>query len=236
MMPFELAVEYRKDSGKGASRRLRRETDSTPSQVPAVVYGGSEQPVSVSLDHKKLLRALEHEGFYNHILNLHFPDKTQQVVLKALQRHPFKRAILHVDFLRVSATDVITMRVPIHFVGEEKAPGVKQGGLISHHMTDLEVKCQVQHLPEFLTVDVSHMGLNDVLHISHLKFPTHVEPVALLHGEGHDLPVVGIHPARVADDTDSAAAPVASAVPATAQKNPVQAPAAPSPAKDKKSK
>lgn len=190
---YEIVAELRDVRGKGASRRLRREEN----KVPGILYGGGEDPTPIMLDHLKMLHALENEGFYSHLLNLTLEGKKQQVVLKDLHRHHYKKAILHMDFLRVKPTDTIQMKVPLHFLGEQEAPGVKDsGGIVNHRLIDVEVRCQAQALPEYIEVDLSKMALDQTLHISDLKLPKGSESVALLHG--HDYPVVSIHLPRAA--------------------------------------
>lgn len=195
-MKFELEASVRADVGKGASRRLRH-----ADKVPAVIYGGGEKPVSLTLDHNKTLHALSHEAFYSHILNLKVGKTTEKVILKDVQRDPSKPRIAHIDFLRVRADQKLNMHVPLHFIGEEKAPGAKEGGVFSHLMSDIEVTCLPGNLPEFIEVDVSEMALDHTLHLSNLKLPKDVELVAFAHGvEGHDHPVVTIHIPRVIEE------------------------------------
>lgn len=191
---FELVAELRHDQGKGASRRLRR----LQHKIPAIVYGGGEPAVAITLEHLKLMHALEHPSFYSKLLTLNLNGKTEQVVLKDLQRHHFKKAILHMDLFRVKPTDVIDMRIPLHFVGGEESPGVESGGKIQHHLMDLEVKCEAQHLPEFIEVDISGMVLDQIIHISDLKLPKGVVSKLLSYGLEHDSAVVSIHLPKVA--------------------------------------
>ncbi|MDR3491012.1 MAG: 50S ribosomal protein L25/general stress protein Ctc [Gammaproteobacteria bacterium] len=190
---FELDASIREDLGKGASRRLRR-----TNQVPAVVYGAGEAATLLSLDHNKVVTALSHEAFYSHILTLKVANKGEKVILKSIQRDPSKPRIQHIDFLRVRADQKLQMHVPLHFIGDEDAPGLKEGGVISHIISDVQVSCLPADLPEFIEVDTSHLALNETLHLSHLKLPKGVELVAFSHGEeGHDLPVVSIHKPRI---------------------------------------
>lgn len=201
---FELNAELRHDQGKGASRRLRRLQD----QVPAILYGGSEAPVLISLDLKKVMHALDNPAFFSHILTLNITGKKQQAVLKDVQRHPFKKAVLHMDFQRVKAGDHIHMHVPLRFVGDEKCPGVKEGGIVSHRLIEVEVRCKANALPESIEVDISKMKLDDTLHLSDLKIPKGVELVALSHGHGpeHNYSVVSIHLPRILEDAPAEAA------------------------------
>lgn len=193
---FELDAEVRENIGRGASRRLR-----VADKVPAVVYGAGEKPVSLMLDHKKTVHALSHEAFYSHILTLNIGKKSEKVILKAMQRHPAKPRILHIDFLRVRADQKLNMNVPLHFIGQELAPGLKEGGIFSHLMSDLEVSCFPADLPEFIEVDIGNMALNDVIHLSNLKMPKGVEIVAFAQGvEGHDAPVVSLHIPKIIEE------------------------------------
>ncbi len=187
---FNIQAVARSDKGKGASRRLRRQ-----GLVPGIIYGGGKDPEMIATLHNKLLQHLEHEAFYSSIVNVEVDGKIQRVVLKDLQRHPAKPFVLHFDLQRVADTDRIKMQVPLHFVGEESAPGVKAGGTISHAMVDVEVICEAQNLPEYIDVDISGMEVGDMLHLSDLKLPEGVEIVALSHGDAHDYDelVVTIH-------------------------------------------
>lgn len=204
---YELTAETRTEVGKGSSRRLR----SQENKVPAIVYGGEKHPVAIILDHNILAHALEDEGFYSHILTLNIAGKKEKVVLKDLHRHPSKPRILHADFLRISANTKLTMHIPLHFLGEEQAPGVKdQGGIISHHMNEVEVRCLPSDLPEAIEVDISKLNLGDVIHLSELKISKGVELTALLQGEEFDQPVVSIHkpvvtPEPVAEEAEEEA-------------------------------
>lgn len=193
---FELDAEVRENIGRGASRRLRL-TD----KVPAVVYGAGEKPLSLMLDHNKVVHALSHEAFYSHILTLNVGKASEKVILKAMQRHPAKPRILHMDFLRVRADQKLHMHVPLHFLGEASAPGLKDGGVFSHVMSDVEISCLPADLPEFIEVDVSGMVVDQVLHLSDLKLPKGVALVAFSHGmEGHDSPVVSLHIPKIIEE------------------------------------
>jgi len=193
---YKLQATARKDVGKGASRRLRR-----AEQVPAIIYGVGKEAQSISLNHRMLARALEDESFYARILDIDIDGTLEKVVLKDLQRHPFKPRLTHVDFLRVSETEKLTMLISLHFVGEDVAPGVKiDGGIVSHLLAEVTVRCLPKHLPEYITVDVSKATLNQTIHLSDLLLPTGVELVDLAHGE--NKPVVAIHiPRAVVEPT-----------------------------------
>ena len=204
MVDFVLNAKSRDEVGKGASRRLRR----LAGEVPAIVYGGAKAPEKISLGQHELSHALENEAFYSHILTLNVGGGSQEVILKDVQRHPAKPVILHVDFLRVSKTQKLTTRVPLHFLNEESCVGVKmEGGLIAHSMTELEIQCLPADLPEFIEVDMAEISIGQTLHISDLKLPHGVESVALSHGEDHDLPVATVNKKKGGDsieDEDSA--------------------------------
>lgn len=202
---FTINAVARSDMGKGASRRLRREN-----KVPGIVYGAGKEPKAIVIEHSGLLHLLAKESFYTKILDLDVAGNKEQVVLRDLQRHPFKPRILHLDLQRISANEKIVMRIPLHFVGGENSPGVKvSGGFISHLMADIEVRCLPKHLPEFIEVNLARLELNQTIHLSDLKLSTEVEIVALTHGE--DKPVATAYIPRVVVEEE--AAPVAAAVP-----------------------
>lgn len=203
---IELTAVLRNEMGKAASRRIRKDLGL----VPGVIYGGGADTLLISLEHRKIAKALTSEAFYSSILDLHVNDKKMQVVLKDVQRHPSKKLILHVDFLKVSGKEKLTMRVPLHFVGQEVAPGVKQGGgVVAHLLTEVEVRCLPADLPEFIKVDVSKLELGESLHLSHLELPAGVELTALARvGEEHDLPVANVYiPRAVKAEEEEAAEP-----------------------------
>ncbi len=196
---FELEGQSRADVGKGASRRLRR----LEGRIPAIVYGGKADPVKITLDHDDLWHHLENEAFFSHIIDLKIDGKTENVLLKDLQRHPAKNIVLHADFLRVDKSQPIVVNVPLHFINEEACHGVKmQGGRISHTMTELEVRCLPGDLPEFIEVDMTDVETGQVLHISDLTLPKGVESVALSHGPDHDLGVVNVAAPKGGDSDD----------------------------------
>jgi large subunit ribosomal protein L25 len=194
---FSIEAELRTDLGKGASRRLRHEE-----KFPAVVYGAGKDPVSLTVDHKKFMHSLENEAFYSHILTLNVGGKDEQVILKDLQRHPARVAVMHADFLRVSATEKLHLHVPLHFINAEECPGAKEGGLVTHSITEIEVACFPQDLPEYLEVDLSSLELDQSLHMSDIIVPENVELVELAHGESHDQPVASVHVPRGAPEED----------------------------------
>ncbi len=206
---FELQAENRLEFGKGASRRLRRQGD----KVPAIMYGGGEPAAPLAFNHKQLSKALENEAFYSHILTIQIDGKKQKAVLKDLQRHPYKPRILHMDLLRITGKEKIHMQVPLHFLGEESAPGLKESGIISHLLTTVEIRCLPDDLPEFIEVDLSNLNLDDSIHLSHLKLSKGVELVALVHG--NDQPVASIHLPRAALVEEAEAAAEATTAAAT---------------------
>jgi large subunit ribosomal protein L25 len=187
---FEINAEARAGSGRSDSRKLRR-----MGRVPAIIYGGGKDPSSVTLDRNSLVHQMELEAFYTSILNVKLGKEVHPVVVKEVQRHPARSVVMHLDFQRIVADEEITMTVPIHFVGEAAAVGVKeQGGVIEHTLTDVEISCLPAHLPEYLELDVSALQLNEILHLSDIKYPEGVTSTQLAHG--HDSPVVAIHPPR----------------------------------------
>jgi len=194
---FVIEAESRTDLGKGASRRLRR-----TGMVPAVIYGAGKDPVSVSVSHNTLMHSLENEAFYSHILTIKQGKNEEQAILKDLQRHPSKPVIMHMDLLRVSANEKLRIHAPLHFLNEEDAPGVKEGGLVNHSQTDIEISCLPKDLPEFIEIDLTTLELDASIHLSEIALPAGVEAVELTHGEGHDPVIVSIHMARGGKDVD----------------------------------
>ena len=191
---FLLNAEIRSDAGKGASRRLRRLQD----RVPGILYGGEAEPQMISVELRELKKALENEAFYSHILTLKVDGKDVQAVLRDLQRHPAKGVPTHADFLRVDKTHKITMNVPLHFINEAGSIGVKkQGGEIHHNISEVEVSCLPQDLPEFIEVDMAEVEMNAIVHLSDLKLPKGVELTQLALGDDHDQPVAAIHAPKV---------------------------------------
>ncbi|MFT4651737.1 MAG: large subunit ribosomal protein L25 [Porticoccaceae bacterium] len=202
---FTLHAKGREDTGKGASRRLRR----LAGEIPAIVYGGKKDPVMLTLLHKDVAKALENEAFYSHIVSLDVDGSSEDVILKDVQRHPAKKLILHLDFLRVSKTTKLHTKVPLHFINEDVSVGVKTGGgIVAHTMTELDIMCLPKDLPEYIEVDMSDVELGQIVHISNIKLPKGVESVALSHGSDHDLSVATINKPKAApieDEVTSAA-------------------------------
>ncbi|MBL0165475.1 MAG: 50S ribosomal protein L25/general stress protein Ctc [Xanthomonadales bacterium] len=183
----ELSVALRKDEGKGASRRLRR-----AGSVPAIVYGGGELgPVSIQMAHNDVYLASQNEWFYSSILDLSLNGDVQKVLLRDMQRHPFKQQILHLDFLRINENEAIRVRVPLHFLNQETSPAGKTAGVvIMHEITEVEVSCLPKDLPEFIEVDLADLKVDDILHLSSLKLPKGTEVAELKLGKEHDIAVV----------------------------------------------
>src|ERR1700743_1823972 len=183
---FELVAEFRETQGKGASRRLRHD-----GKVPAILYGGHLGARALTLSHQKLVLMLDNERFYSTILNLKVGDQTQAAILKDVQRHPYKNAIVHVDFQRVEENEKIRISIPLHFTGASVSPGVKtQGGIGRHMRTEVERSCLPKDWPEFIEVDISGLSLNESVHLSQLKVP---DGVVLVELAKEDAAVVAIH-------------------------------------------
>lgn len=193
---FELFAEDRPDQGKGASRRLRRD-----GKVPAILYGAHREPRALSLDHNALLHQLENDAFFSSILTVSTGDKSQPCILKDVQRHPYKNQVMHVDLQRVLEDEEIRVSVPFHFIGETKAPGVKDGGVVSRVMNELEISCLPKHLPEYIEVDVSGLELEVVLSLGEIALP---EGVSIYGGdEMLEQAVVIIHRPRLEEEEET---------------------------------
>lgn len=190
---FELTATKRSDCGKSANRRLRR-----LNKIPAIIYGTGKEPTPVILNHFQLTKAMRNESFASRILTLKIDAEQEQAVVKAVHRHPYKPIIMHVDFQRIIASEKITMHVPLHFIGADVAPGLKQSGaILSHHMVEVEIKCLPADLPEFIEVNVSHLELDQAVHLSDLALPKGAELTALLHKTVRDSAVASIHIPKV---------------------------------------
>jgi large subunit ribosomal protein L25 len=199
-----IIAEIREDVGKGASRRLRRE-----GKVPAVIYGGQRDPISLSVQQDELLHATENESFFASILEIRLgKDRTQQAVVRDMHRHPFKPVIMHIDFLRVSAEQALRISVPIHFIGEEESPAGKASGVvIQHQITDVEISALPKDIPEFLAVDLSNMDAGDAVMLSSIELPEGVSIPALeTEDEDYDTPVANAVHVKESQGTGAAAA------------------------------
>ncbi|MBA2650432.1 MAG: 50S ribosomal protein L25/general stress protein Ctc [Legionella sp.] len=210
-----LEAQVRTDMGKGASRRLRR----LENKVPGIIYGGNSDPIAIHVLQNKLVKALETESIYSSVFDIKVDGKVEHVILKALQRHPYKPTLMHLDLQRVSAQDVLVKLVPLHFIHEEEAKGVKAGGMISHTMTQIEIRCKAKNLPEFIEVDMLNVGLNEAIHLSQIKLPKDVSLAVELKDETHDAPVVSIHSHKGALEDIEDTAVAADAVPAIEEKD-----------------
>jgi large subunit ribosomal protein L25 len=196
---FELNCSVRTDMGKGASRRLRR----LNANIPAILYGGEKEPVSLTIAHKDIAKAIENEAFFAHIITLNIDNNKEQAVIKALQRHPAKPFVLHADFMRVSDTVEITVNVPIHFLNEDTCKGVKLGGgNILKTLNEIEISCLPKNLPEYIAVDMADLDIGDSIHLSDIKLPEGVTSVALSHGEESDLAVAAVHAPRTESEAE----------------------------------
>ena len=211
---FVVGAESRNDQGKGASRRLRR-----AGKVPAIIYGGKGEPSNITLDQLKLLNVIEDERFYSSIITIKVDGNDQQAIVKDVQMHPAKNAVMHVDLQRVLADVAIRIHLPIHFLNQATCPGVKtEGGQVSHLKSDVEISCLPKDLPEALEVDMAGMHLNDTIFLKDIKVPPGVTIPEL--ATGRDIPVVSIHAPRAEEPepvaAEAAAAPAAGAAPAAA--------------------
>ena len=210
-MQIEISAKKRTLQGKGASRRLRG-----AGTVPGIIYGGEGSAQAIELDHNNLYHKLKLEAFHASILSMDVEGRKEPVLLRDLQMHPFKLQVLHIDFQRVDQRKKIHMKVPLHFINADVAPGVKlSGGIVSHVLTELDVSCLPKDLPEFITVDLTDLAAGNTVHLSNLQLPPGVEIPSLAKGD--DLPVATIIiPRAVA--AEEAAAVAATEVPTTVQK------------------
>lgn len=199
---FTLDAATRTDLGKGASRRLRR----LENKVLAIIYGGDNKPAPITVSLNTITKISQNEAFFTSLIALNVDGKTEQVVVKDVQRHPAKDTIMHVDFLRVDADTKITMHVPLHFINEDTCAGVKsEGGTISHALSDLEISCLPKDLPEYIEVDMGPLKVGENIHISDLTLPTGVESIALSHGEDYDLLVSAVNAPRGGNEDEEEA-------------------------------
>jgi large subunit ribosomal protein L25 len=222
---MKVVANTRSKQGTSASRSLRR-----ANKVPGIIYGGSGNPVNIEIDHNPLFHSLRREKFHASILDMELDGKGEKVLLRDFQMHPYKPQVLHVDFQRVSENQKIHMRVPLHFVGQENSPAVKEaGGLVSHILSEVDVACLPKDLPEFIEVDLSGLRAHQTIRVRDLKLPGGVTAVL----KGKENPVVVSVSTKGEEEVVEAEAAVvpAAEVPATAQKVPPAAAAAPAPEK-----
>lgn len=221
-----VPVEFRADEGKGASRRLR-----AAGKVPAILYGGGQAPRALQMDMVQAYRYAQNEWFYTSILELDVGNETQKALLRDLQRHPYKPMLMHIDFQRVSETEPVRLRVPLHFLNQEGSPAGKMAGaLILHELNDVEISCLPKDLPEYLEIDLADLKVGDTIHVSDIKLPAGVEIPSLKLGREHDVAVVVARMAveEAPEATEEAAA---AAAPAAAGKKPAAPAAKAAPAK-----
>ena len=193
---FELNAEARSASGTSASRRLRHDN-----KVPAIVYGAGKGNESLVLDQEQLMHNLGMEAFQSAIIDLKAPGGSQQVILREVQMHPYRPMVLHVDLQRIKASEKLHMKVPLHFEGADVAPGVKvDDGILAHLMTDLDITCLPRDLPEYISLDVSELQMNQSLHVSDIQLPEGVQLTATAFHEGEDPTVATVTPPKVMEE------------------------------------
>jgi large subunit ribosomal protein L25 len=216
-MAIEITARKREAQGTGASRRLR-----IAGKVPGILYGGDQGPVTIELDHKDLFINLKNERFHASILTLDLAGTKQQVLLRAVNMHPFKLQVQHVDFQRVVKDKKIHMKVPLHFVNAEKSPGVKeQGGVVSHVLNELDIICLPDDLPEYIEVDLGNLAVGHSIHARDLALPKGVE--LALHRDENPVVATVTVPALITEEEEAAAAAAAvapSEIPTTEQAAP----------------
>jgi large subunit ribosomal protein L25 len=212
-MQIEINARKRTKQGTGASRRMRRD-----GKTPGIVYGGKEPAVVIELDHNALYHQLRQEAFHASVLMLNVDGAKEQVLLRSVNMHPFRLEVQHIDFQRVLADVKIQMKVPLHFTNAELSPGVKlSGGIVSHVMTELQIRCLPADLPEFIEVDLKDMELGNTVHVKDLQLPKGVETF-LRGSENPPVAVVQIPRALVADEAaDAADAAAAEATPSASE-------------------
>jgi large subunit ribosomal protein L25 len=195
---LDLIAEFREDTGKGSSRRLRH-----AGKVPAIIYGAGREPRALTFDHNALLRATENESFFSSVLNVQVGDNVRAAILKDIQVHPAKRQVMHLDLQRIVEDEKIKMTVPIHYINDEAAPAVKTGGgTVAKLRTEVEVSCFPKYLPEYLQVDVENLELDEMLHLSDIKVPEGVELTDLIADPPRDEGIVSISILRVAEEPE----------------------------------
>lgn len=206
-MLFEVTANARQLQGTGASRRLRN-----AGKVPAVVYGADKPAASIELDHNALVQQLRKEAFHASILTLNLDGSKEQVLLRDVQSHPWRKIILHVDFLRVDPNKSVHMKVPLHFQNGDLAPGVKlTGGNITHILNEVEVSCLPKDLPEFIEVDLSSLVAGQTLHLSEVKLPDGVVFLSLSRGADQSIAACVVPRGSAEEETVPAAGAAASA-------------------------
>ena len=189
--------------GTGASRRLR-----IAQKVPGIVYGAGT-PSMIELDHNALFFALKKEAFHSSILEMDLAGKSEQVLLRDYQMHPFRPIVLHIDFQRVDATTKVVKKVPLHFINEENSPAVKtDASIVNHVANELRISCLASQLPEFLTIDLGELTKGQTLHVNDIKLPAGIKVMT----QGKPNPVIVSVVAQAAEE--EVVAPVVVAAPA----------------------
>ena len=177
--------------GTGASRRLR-----IAQKVPGIVYGAGT-PAMIELDHNALFFALKKEAFHSSILEMDLAGKSEQVLLRDYQMHPFRPIVLHIDFQRVDATTKIVKKVPLHFINEENSPAVKTDScVVNHVVTELRISCLASQLPEFLTVDLGNLAKGQTLHVKDIQLADGIKVMT----QGKPNPVIVSVSAQAAEE------------------------------------
>lgn len=198
MATHVVPVEFRDDKGKGASRRLRR-----AEMVPAILYGGTLPPRPLQITQKLALLYSTKEWFYTSVLDLTVGNDVQKAVLRDIQRHPYKKRVLHLDFQRINETETLRIRVPLNFLNQAGSPAGKTGGcVILHELNDIEIECLPKDLPEHIDVDLAKLSVGDIVHLSDIKLPAGVEVPELKLGKEHDVAVVSAKMSQVAADDE----------------------------------
>ncbi|MGV0005940.1 MAG: 50S ribosomal protein L25/general stress protein Ctc [Candidatus Porifericomitaceae bacterium WSBS_2022_MAG_OTU9] len=199
MKQFKISAQLRDFKGSASCNRKRKQ-----GVLPGVLYGANGDNMALSFSDNELSKLLEQEAFYSNILSLEVNGTEEKVVLKALQRHPSKPTLVHIDFLRIDENKAITMHVPLHFLHEDKCIGIRmQGGISSHIMNEVEVLCLPKDLPEYIEIDMQDMNVGDTVHMEDLKLPQNVELNSLRHGGDATQPVVSVYVPKVAQETEA---------------------------------
>lgn len=218
-MAIEVSATARKASGTGASRRLR-----IAGRVPGIIYGANKSAQAIELDHNALFHQLKQGALQASILDLKLDGSNEQVLLRDVQMHPFHPLVLHVDFQRVSRDEKIHMKVPLHFVNAEIAPGVKLGGgIVSHVLSDVEISCLPADLPDSIEVDLANLALGSSIHMSELTFPNGVEALVLVRGEDPVVASVTVPRAAPVEEEVEAVPAAEVAAPEAEKKEPEKA-------------
>lgn len=212
---MDIKATQRSVQGTGASRRLRHQA-----RVPGILYGGSEKPVALEMDHNELYHKLRQEAFHSSVLDLDLDGKIEKALLRDVQMHPFRPIVLHVDFQRVDVNRKMHMKVPFHFTNADICPAVKlSGAIISHIMNEVEVLCLPADLPEFIEVDLKDLTVVHPFHLSDVKAPAGIEFAAVVKGENPAV-VAAVLPRAARAEDEEAPVVAAADVPAANQKAP----------------